>query len=402
MNKYLRASLGMVLATTALSAVAGEQETRPYFSTGFNYVFDDKARTTNGGIGGYASAGKPINQHWGLEFGAFYNTFDSSVGLPSEWREYGAKIDGLFFYSREAAFSPYFGLGVGALTTRLKTAPTGVSTDPFVDAGVGFIKYFAVNGGPDLGLRADLRYRWVDTEELPAAINSSFTEPVVRVGLVVPMGPRVVQAAAAPSPAPSPAQAEAARIAAGKPTANDADGDGVLDDMDDCPGTPGGWLIDARGCPIDSDHDGVPDNLDKCPGTAAGITVDAVGCPITVAAAGAARSFENVNFAFDKADLTDYSKALLDNAAGVIGGLVQKYPSLKIDISGHTDWMGTDAYNQALSERRANVVKDYLSGKGVDGARISSFAYGETKPIAPNDTEEGRALNRRTEIRTRE
>ena len=400
MNKYLRASLALLLTSTMLPAVAGEQEMRPYLSGGVAYTFADSDRNSNGGQGLFLGAGKTINQFWGLEFGGFYNGFDSGTGSPAEWRELGAKLDGLFFYSREAAFSPYFGVGVGGVKTDLKTAPTGSSTDAFVDAGLGFFKYFAANGGVDLGMRADLRYRWVDADELPTAVNSSFSEPVLRLSLVVPMGARATSLE--PTAAATAASPTGSRIAAGKVVPNDNDGDGVLDDTDNCPGTPGGWLIDARGCPVDSDHDGVPDNLDKCPGTAAGITVDAKGCPVAAAVAGAGRSFENVNFAFDKADLTDYAKALLDNAANVIGGLVQKYPSLKIDVSGHTDWMGTDAYNQALSERRANAVKDYLTRKGVDPARVSSFAYGETKPVAPNDTEEGRALNRRAEVRTHE
>jgi OOP family OmpA-OmpF porin len=71
-----------------------------------------------------------------------------------------------------------------------------------------------------------------------------------------------------------------------------------------------------------------------------------------------------------------------------------------VDVSGHTDWIGTDAYNQALSERRANTVKDYLVQKGVDASHIRTFAYGESQPVAPNTTPEGRALNRRAEIRT--
>jgi OmpA-OmpF porin, OOP family len=152
----------------------------------------------------------------------------------------------------------------------------------------------------------------------------------------------------------------------------------------------------------DSDGDGVPDSRDKCPGTARGLTVDDKGCPVTGDKTGPNRSFENVNFAFDKSDLTDYAKGILDSAASTIGDLSTKYPNLKVDVSGHTDWEGTDSYNQALSERRAAAVRNYLVKKGVERKRISTYAYGESKPIATNDTEEGRAVNRRAEIRTHE
>jgi OOP family OmpA-OmpF porin len=112
------------------------------------------------------------------------------------------------------------------------------------------------------------------------------------------------------------------------------------------------------------------------------------------------RKFDDVHFAFDKSNLSDYAKASLDGDVGVINQLSGHYPSLKVDVSGHTDWVGTDAYNQALSERRASTVKEYLVRKGVDAGRIRTFAYGESQPVAPNTTAEGRALNRRAEIRT--
>ena len=397
MKKLSRAGVMLALALAAFSAAAAEKEMRPYVSGGYDYVFSDKDRASSNGDGAYVSAGKALNEFWGLEFGGFYHNYDSrGASAPNSAREYGGKIDGMFFYSRNPAFSPYMSIGVGGMKTDLKTAPGGSSTDPVVDAGVGFLKYFAVAGSADLGLKADLRYRWVEVDDIPGA--GSFSEPVVRVGLVIPLGKRAVPGALSATAA----AAAGAHVSSGKVATNDQDGDGVLDDTDNCPGTPVGWLVDARGCPIDSDHDGVPDNLDKGPGTAAGISVDANGCPVTAAAAGSNRSFENVNFAFDKADLTDYAKAILDNAVNVINGLVQKYPSLKVDVSGHTDYIGTEAYNLGLSERRANAVKGYLTRKGVDANRIGTFSYGETKPIAPNETSEGRALNRRTEVRTHE
>ena len=102
-----------------------------------------------------------------------------------------------------------------------------------------------------------------------------------------------------------------------------------------------------------------------------------------------------VNFAFDRAELTAESTAILDQAVDVLN----RYPALKVEVAGHTDSVGTDAYNQGLSERRAKTVYDYLTGKGIAADRLSGpNGYGEGKPIDTNDTSEGRARNRRTEL----
>ena len=74
-------------------------------------------------------------------------------------------------------------------------------------------------------------------------------------------------------------------------------------------------------------------------------------------------------------------------------------PSRSVSVEGHTDATGADAYNQSLSERRAHAVLDYLAGKGVDASRLSAQGFGEGAPIAPNETREGRTLNRRVELR---
>ncbi len=359
---------------------------RPYITGGYNYIFEDNARASDNGEGYHLGVGKALNQYWGFEFGGFYNQFDAAgAGKPNNWREYGGKLDGMFFYSRNPAFSPYVGVGVGGVRTDLKSG-VGSSTDPFVDAGVGFFKYFNVGSGNNFGLRADVRYRWLDAEDVPG-VTGSFGEPIVKVGLVAALGARpVVDTAVA-----------------------DADGDGVPDDADLCPGTPKGVKVDEKGCPVvvDSDGDGVPDEQDDCPNTARGLAVDKRGCPVDgdrrfkITGKGADLRFEDVHFDFDKTDLNEYGQAVLDDAATVINGLTEKYPAIKVDISGHTDSVGSEGYNQGLSERRANAVKQYLLRKGVDAGRVSTYAYGESKPVATNDTDEGRAQNRRSELRTR-
>jgi OOP family OmpA-OmpF porin len=100
-----------------------------------------------------------------------------------------------------------------------------------------------------------------------------------------------------------------------------------------------------------------------------------------------------VNFDFDKANIRPDAGVILDEAVRILSE-----DNSRVSIEGHTDAIGTDAYNQRLSERRANSVKTYLVEHGIDGSRLSTVGYGESRPIASNQTREGRALNRRVEL----
>lgn len=168
----------------------------------------------------------------------------------------------------------------------------------------------------------------------------------------------------------------------------DSDGDGVSDADDQCPGTPAGTKVDAFGCGGDSDGDGVSDDKDKCPNTPAGWKVDGRGCPIPLV-------FRDVNFAFDSSALTNEAREVLDKK---VTPALMENPGVKLKVVGHTDSIGSDAYNQGLSERRAKSVATYLSTKGVESGRLSTSGKGESDPVAPNSVEAGRAANRRVEM----
>lgn len=116
-----------------------------------------------------------------------------------------------------------------------------------------------------------------------------------------------------------------------------------------------------------------------------GATVERVGEGIVVKFA------DNVLFGFDRSDLSATAQGNLDKLATVL----KNNPDTDIEIQGHTDARGTDAYNQTLSEKRANSCAAYLKNKGVASSRITAKGYGKTAPVATNDTEEGRAQNRR-------
>jgi outer membrane protein OmpA-like peptidoglycan-associated protein len=134
---------------------------------------------------------------------------------------------------------------------------------------------------------------------------------------------------------------------------------------------------------VDTDGDGVCDEADKCPGTPAGAKVDKVGCPL--------EQTLKLLFDFDSAELRPESITELERLVTFMGDV----PFATALIEGHTDSVGTEEYNQGLSDRRAKAVFDYLTSRGVDPARMSSVGHGELKPIADNATAEGRQLNRR-------
>jgi outer membrane protein OmpA-like peptidoglycan-associated protein len=207
----------------------------------------------------------------------------------------------------------------------------------------------------------------------------------------------------------------------------DADGDGVADKDDKCPDTPKGWKVDAKGCPLDQDKDGVADAIDKCPDTPAGAVVDKNGCPADTDGDGVAdyldkcptvagpkenngcpvieeavqetvapeMTIEPVYFDYDNASILQVEKAKIEKLVK----LLKSNTNYNVDLTGNADSKGTEEYNMALSERRIISVVKAVTSSGIKANRISKQKpLGETKPVATNDTEEGRALNRRVTI----
>ena len=173
----------------------------------------------------------------------------------------------------------------------------------------------------------------------------------------------------------------------------DSDKDGVFDGPDKCPDTPEGVAVDANGCPLDTDKDGVPDYRDKCPNTLPGIKVNRRGCPL--------RRKEDldylkkgIQFEFDSAKLLASSYPTLDD----IIALLEKIPEVKLEVQGHTDIVGTEDYNQKLSEDRAHSVTDYMESKGIAADRLRAIGFGTRMPLADNVSDAGRAKNRRVEL----
>jgi OOP family OmpA-OmpF porin len=138
--------------------------------------------------------------------------------------------------------------------------------------------------------------------------------------------------------------------------------------------------------PGDEDGDGVTDDKDACPGTPRGIAVDERGCWAMSSA---------LLFDFDKSVVKKEFYPVLDQTKKIF----DDYPTMNVQIEGHADSTGSDAYNQQLSERRANAVMSYLVNTvGIAPNRLTAVGYGESKPAYPNDTPENRAKNRRVEF----
>jgi OOP family OmpA-OmpF porin len=144
--------------------------------------------------------------------------------------------------------------------------------------------------------------------------------------------------------------------------------------------------VEEKPVVVDTDKDGVPDASDICPGTPSGAKIDERGCWVLN---------QDYLFDFDKAVVKPAYYKDLDEVATVI----MHNKNLKVQIEGHTDSIGTESYNQGLSERRAKAVREYLVNQaGINPADLSIVGYGETRPIASNATKEGRAKNRRVEL----
>ena len=233
---------------------------------------------------------------------------------------------------------------------------------------------------------------------------------------------------------------------------SDKDGDGVADCRDECPDVAG--LAEFHGCP-DTDGDGIPDKMDKCPdvfglkilqgcpdrdgdGTAdkddacpdvfgpktnAGCpfkdtdgdgVIDLIdrcvevkgpasnyGCPVlpTVEIMNELNEYgRTILFDYDKWSFKTESYAVLQPMTTIL----KEYPDADFIIEGHTDSDGSDAYNQVLSEKRANAVRDYFVTNGINPNRLTTKAFGESKPVDTNDTAAGKANNRRTEVKLAE
>ena len=355
------------------AADAAEHKGAWYISPGVHGVWTDDDRSVDDDYGLNLAIGKAVSERLNLELDGWRSEHDGAGGDDLTMNSAG--LNALLVFYRDSRFSPYLLLGAGWHEDNYEISPN--SSDIYADTGVGLI--IDLNRSSDcsrgLALRADLRARHDFTE----TGTNRLVDYMAGLGLHFYWGgqpcvsePEPLPEAVPPPPPPAPL---------------DSDGDGVTDDKDRCPGTATGAAVDATGCELDGDGDGVVDRLDKCPNTPRGDKVDANGCSLTLTL--------EVQFDNNSSTLRPESLSYLDKVAARLNELT----SIKGVIEGHTDSNGSAEYNQDLSERRANSVRDHLLSKGVAASRLTAQGMGETQPIADNTTAEGRAQNRRVVLR---
>ncbi|MFT3906323.1 MAG: OmpA family protein [Steroidobacteraceae bacterium] len=303
----------------------------------------------------HVALGTALSQGWDAELGYAETNHDS----PQVGKVAIRGVDLTFnrVFNRDGAISPFIGFGITALTTKFRDTNFD-SNNPGGKLGAGLTadlfggQSWKVQLLGEAGSRLDKIQR----------IDGLKWDTYAGLGLRLAFGGAAPVVAAAPLPAPPPAPVVAAPPAPPAPVA--------------APPAP----------PLDSDHDGVPDSADRCPNTPAGDKVDAVGCGLTVKL--------EVNFDTNSATIRPDSYGELDRFVQFLN----EVPSAHGTLEGHTDSVGSDAYNLKLSQARADAVKAYVVGKGVSGSRLETRGYGESQPVADNKTADGRAQNRRVQF----
>lgn len=377
MKHTMIAALAVSLA--GITAARADDAPPNYYGLFGSYVLQDDVRDRDDALGAHLIYGAPMSPRLALELGLFGHSAKTEATEESQ-RTLGMGID--LRYLLGSSTLGAFVLGGTGMQLEDFGSSGKSQIAPYLDVGVG------VQGGSDnLKLRADARYYAIFDGESYADEDVIF-DARLNLGLLYSFDEEKV----------APAVETAAAIAPA--ASSDSDNDGVDDARDECPMTPPGTLVDSRGCPVevpvapendDLDGDGVANAMDECPDTPPGFKVNARGCVDEVQTVVVLGS---VHFEFDSAKLTADARRVLDR---VVTGM-QSQGDLRVEIGGHTDALGTNAYNLGLSQRRATSVRDHLVDRGIDGSRLLVEGYGENNPIADNETDEGRAKNRRVEF----
>jgi OOP family OmpA-OmpF porin len=373
MNKKLLCAALLGGLGLAGAANAQEFDDRWYITGSAGFNFQDNDRRTDDSPFGTIGLGKFINPYWSIDAELNYQNpqFDGSITGANpdlNWSQYGISIDFRRHLIAEGrAWNPYavFGVGYQRNEEEFDAFPNPNSPGQLEDGnfaakiGVGlqttFDRRVAVRG--EVAYRADFNdssfaaSSGPDGPQYPHNMEESyFGDVLASIGVVIPLGPEPT-APVAPAPvAPSCAD-------------------------------------------MDSDGDGVNDCDDRCPNSQPGQTIGPDGCPVPVSI-----DLKGVNFDFDKSTLRPDAVAILNEAIEIL----KRYPDLRVEVAGHTDLCGSDAYNQGLSERRATAVYDYLTGNGIDAGRlVGPNGYGESRPLEPTSQDLPACkseTNRRTEL----
>lgn len=325
-----------------------------YFAILPGYAIPDSKRgTQRNGFTTSAIYGNQFTDHWSIE-GQFQGSiFETGRNHGSDFYQWGGSVDAVWslFDRRKAAITPFVLGGIGAVYDDVYPQANH-GTGFLGEGGLGFVTKSLYDG---IKLRGEGRYNH-------DFIHTGYNDYRVTLGIEIPLGrviERVVEVPAPVLPAVEPVIKEVPRP----------------------------W--------IDGDGDGVDDEHDLCPNTPKGLKVDAHGCVIP----GQEIELNGVTFEFNKARLTSNAQTILDTISPAFIG----QPTLKVEIAGHTDSIGSAAANLKLSQKRAEAVREYLISRGAKPQQLQARGYGKTEPlIKPERTAMDRERNRRVEFRVLE
>ena len=386
------ALLAGLLISSPVHGVNTDNYELPYFGALGTYSFMDDVRPADDGAGYQLTFGVPLSwDRYAVEMSFFDTGFDRdldgqkdyqsglSIGVVRDFGAFGWGADSVL-----PTFKPFVIAGLAAVQEDILSSK---HLHLGFDAGVGTLIQLPWWGA---AVRAEARLLAQSNDESVA--GEDFLEDFrLALGVQIPLSPyegRKMNVEDAPDCKLAVVDPNTGR----RDCVSDSDRDGVPDTLDRCPGTPLGTQVDPYGCAIavaDSDGDGVPDARDQCPNTRPGLQVNSEGCAISQTLV-----LKRVQFELDSATLTSDSRSILNEVAQTLVG----QQNIVVEIAGHTDSRGSQAYNLALSQSRAEACRNYLIGAGVDPSRMTSVGYGEFKPVTGNETESGRAKNRRVEF----
>jgi OmpA-OmpF porin, OOP family len=331
-------------ADPGAAAAAGK-----YIAVGLFYASPDRARGADGGEGvsyGYAGA---AGARGAWELRLFADTLETGVAGGTDYYQYGAGLDLLRHFGNPARGHLFGLVGAGAVSNDVDPDDKdGISA--YANLGVGW------RSAPwrDWGLRHRFEVRGVydsfESGQFDVLAGVTLEIGAERTRVVEKVVERIVEK-------------EVIREVPVAAAVSDRDGDGIADERDRCPDTVPGARVGADGCVHEEQVVVLP----------------------------------NIEFEFARADLTAAGRAELQKVVRFL----HDQPEIRLEIWGHTDALGSDAYNLKLSQARAASVVEFLTGDGVAASRLASAGFGESRPLASNDTEEGRERNRRVELNIR-
>jgi OOP family OmpA-OmpF porin len=355
-------ALGILALVTSGWAAAADRPNQ-YVSVQGLYTDPDEQRGADYGLGVSLSFAGRLGRDTFLELRAVSNTLETGETGTQDFYQYGLGIDFVTSFGDETGGHLYTAFGGGGM--RNDVVPnTKDETSGYGDAAFGwrFAPLANWSARPRLEVRAT--YDTFDEGVADIAVSFGFD--------ILPRADRVVEKVVekiveVPKIVEKVVEVPVERIVEKE----------VIREVE----------------PVDADGDGVYDARDKCPDTLKGAKVDPDGC-VRVAQT---ITLPNIEFQSAKVELTEKGTGTLE----AVVKFMQSQPDVVLEIVGHTDSQGPDAYNMTLSEGRARAVLTFLITKGIAAERVTSKGMGESQPVANNATKEGRAQNRRVELRIR-